>query len=204
MAFRPDGKVVATGTADGTVQLWDADTGQPIGPPLWHHGEVFAVAFRPDGKALLTSGDRGAWLWDVATDPPIQAHASHTKDRSTPWRSAPTARPSRRPATTGRRGSGTPTPDGRSDHRCRHEDEVLAVAFRPDGTAVATGSADDTAQLWDAATGQPIGEPLMHGSPFRTVAFHPDGKVVATGTDGGGSSGRRNGTAEASMAPSWS
>ena len=53
----------------------------------------------------------------------------------------------------------------------------------PTAAAVATGSADDTAQLWDAATSQPIGEPLLHGRQIRAVAIRPDGKVVATGDD---------------------
>ena len=55
---------------------------------------------------------------------------------------------------------------------------VFNFAFSPDGTILATGDLDDKAQLWDVATHQPIGTPLIGYS----LAFSPDGKILATGS----------------------
>ncbi len=63
-----------------------------------------------------------------------------------------------------------------------HQGAVAAVAMSPDGAMVLTGSYDKTAQLWNAATGQPIGRPLSHERRIVAVAFSPDGKTVATGS----------------------
>jgi WD40 repeat protein len=57
---------------------------------------------------------------------------------------------------------------------------VVAVAFSPDGKTVLTASQDRTARLWDAATGQPLGEVMRHTGPVRLATFSPDGKAVAT------------------------
>ena len=38
--FRPDGRAILTGSTDGTARLWDAATGQPLGPPLGHGEQV--------------------------------------------------------------------------------------------------------------------------------------------------------------------
>ena len=64
----------------------------------------------------------------------------------------------------------------------QHHSEVWALAFSPDGKAVLTGSGDNTARLWDAATGQPIGSPMRHLGSVQCVAFSPDGKRVLTGS----------------------
>jgi WD40 repeat protein len=62
----------------------------------------------------------------------------------------------------------------------QHNRPVVAVAFSPDGRTFLTASQDRTARLWDAFTGQPVGEVMRHGGPVRAAAFSPDGKAVVT------------------------
>ena len=63
-----------------------------------------------------------------------------------------------------------------------HAEGVIGVAVSPDGKTVLTGCKDNTARLWDCATGQPIGASLTHRGMVQAVAFSPDGKTVVTGS----------------------
>ena len=72
VAFAPDGGTLATGSADGTVILWDlTDPARPrrLGVPLaGHTGGVTSVAFAPDGRTLAIAGANGRTiLWDVSS-----------------------------------------------------------------------------------------------------------------------------------------
>ena len=59
------------------------------------------------------------------------------------------------------------------------------MAFSPDGVHIASGSEDNTVRVWDASTGQPVGEPLTgHRSRATSVAFSPDGQVILSGSFG--------------------
>ena len=62
---------------------------------------------------------------------------------------------------------------------------VTAVAFSPNGETVVTVSGDDTARLWNAHTGAPIGQPLQLQSVVSAVALSPNGKTVVTGFEDG-------------------
>jgi len=64
-----------------------------------------------------------------------------------------------------------------------HTDRVWTAAFSPDGTRVLTGSADNTARLWDAATGKVVTTLAGHAAPVAAIAFSPDGTRVLTGSE---------------------
>jgi WD40 repeat protein len=62
----------------------------------------------------------------------------------------------------------------------RHEDVVYSAQFSPDGQRVVTASQDNTARVWDAATGKPLGEPMRHQGAVYSAQFSPDGRRVVT------------------------
>ena len=74
VAFSPDGELLASADADGTVRLWNPATGQPIGTPLpadIGYG-VNGVAFSPDGNLLATADADGTvqtWQMPLFADP---------------------------------------------------------------------------------------------------------------------------------------
>jgi WD40 repeat protein len=180
IAFRPDGKAFVTAGVDHTAQLWDADSGAPIGEPLGHKGHVLTAVFSPDGRTLLTgSADKTARLWNAETGEPIGKPLPH----GSPVRLA-AFRPDGKVVLT----VGPDEPVVRLWDAAKgtwlvelvHDKEVRAAAFSPDGKLVVTGGLDPKARVWDAQTGKLLAETAEHPKLVRSIAFHPRGTHFAT------------------------
>jgi uncharacterized protein with WD repeat len=176
VAFGPDGRLLATASADQTARIWDTATGRER-IQLPHDEGVAAVAFSPDGRLLATgSFDPNARIWDTASGQ-VTARVAH--DGMVP---GVALSPDGRLLATGSADQTARIWDaasGRERIWVSHEAVVAAVAFSLDGRLLATASEDRTARVWDAASGQ---EQLWvrHDAPVWAVAFSPRGRLLAT------------------------
>lgn len=176
IGFSPDGQLIGTSSADGTVKLWQRD-GTFIRKIPAHDYPVDYFTFSPDGSTLATvSRDHLAKIWSL--DGTLLATLKgHTDNLS----------------------SASFSPDGQLiataslDNTVRlwqrdgkpinvftgHSDTVWSVRFSPDGTTILSGSDDGTARLWNLH-GQVLQILYGHSDSIWGVAFSDDGKTMAT------------------------
>jgi WD40 repeat protein len=80
VSFSPDGRSGLSSSADGTVRLWNLDTGEEIRQFTCQSGPLWRIAFSPDGRTFVVGGD-GHWvgLWDVKTGLELDRFVGHNK-----------------------------------------------------------------------------------------------------------------------------
>jgi WD40 repeat protein len=79
--YAPDGETIAVGGYERTARLLDARTGREVAVLAGHPGEIFSLAFSPDGTRLVASGGgfEGITLWDVATRRELGVFREHKR-----------------------------------------------------------------------------------------------------------------------------
>ncbi len=195
LALSPDGQILVTGGGGhdaGPVQRRDAATGAAIGAPLAHPQGISAAAFAPDGKLFATADRNGiVRLWDRATGRLLRDPFRHPEREVRDIAISPDGTmlaaatgvtdQEHRPAEV----QLWDLPTGKRIATLPHQQRVNSVAFAPSGKFVVTGSADRTAQRWDARTGKPVGALLRHPHAVNVVRFTPDGRSLVTGGSDG-------------------
>ncbi|KAJ2323546.1 WD repeat protein Lub1, partial [Coemansia sp. RSA 2681] len=191
--------LVATGSADKTICLWDpADLTQPTRTLAGHTDNVCALASSPDGHVLVSgSWDKTAKVW-------VDGECRHTLrgHQHAVWSVLIMSDGS---VLTGsadkliRRWEGGKLRDTYSGHT----DCVRALALLPGGGFASAGN-DGVVRVWSATSTECVAELHGHSSFVYTLAVLPDGAIVSGGEDRSVRVWRDNGLAQAIMVPSTS
>ena len=176
-------KILASGSDDRTIQLWQAATGERLKTLRGHDGWVQAIAFSPDGERLVSgSSDHTVKLWDVQSGECLYTLAGHDQRVK-----AVAVAPDGKTLASGSDDRTVKIWDARTG-RCLqtlegHTNWVLSVAYSPDGKSLASGSGDRTIKLWNLKTGKCLRTIEAHTHRVRSVAFSPDGLTLASASE---------------------
>ncbi|BAZ08590.1 WD-repeat protein [Calothrix sp. NIES-4071] len=173
-----DDGMIATGSVDGTVKLWDQKG--TLLKTLEHSGQVWSVSISRDGQIIVSSSDDGTVrLW---------ARDGRLLDT---WLSHEGAIPSvtfspdgKILATVGNDGIAKLWQVNRSwlTVLVGHQDNALSGKFSLDGKLIASASSDGTVRIW-SREGKLLSIRTGHKGKVNTVSFSPDGKTIVSGGD---------------------
>ena len=185
LAFSPEGERLAVGTEAAAIALVDVASGRIEGSLDGHDGPVTSLVFDSRERLRSASGfDGRVLLWDVAGRRLVADEVRLAGNTTGPAAMAPDGETVAAPLQGGRL-LFADARSGRVLAKPRNGPvNVEALAFSPDGRAVATGDGAGRVSVWDSGgrRQRPLG---LHPRPVRAVAFSPDGRtVVSAGADG--------------------
>lgn len=183
VAFDPSGGMLASGSDDNTVKLWDVTTGKLLRSLIGHQDAVKCLAFDPIRKLLVSGSEDGtAMVWDsnngellktidvcdnvvysVAFDPQGPTLACGSSESSVKlW---------------------DLTRDRGPNIFHGHRGSVYSVGFDSQGTMLVSGGNDCTVKMWHAPKCELLWTLKDHRSTVLSVAFNPQGTILASSSE---------------------
>jgi WD40 repeat protein/serine/threonine protein kinase len=181
-AFSPDGKWFVTGQGnrqENSVRLWETDTGTSLWSVQAHSDYLWAVAFSPDGKTILSGGDdRSVHFWQSATGQPAR-DPLRMKERIRGLAFCPDGNSFLVADVSGARLHDLQTGEPRGGLA---KANIASATLSPDGTKILAALMEGTARLWDARSGRQVGADMPHDEAVWAAVFSPNGKNIVTGS----------------------
>ncbi len=183
VAVSANGQWLATAGADNAIKLWNLTDGQPGKTLAGHAAAVHSLAFNADGSKLASaSEDKTIRVWNLADGTEANKIESPAPAKAVVFNA-----------------DGTKVIVGQADNIIRiwaipaaapfmpekeikgHGGPVTSLALiTPAGAQILSGSDDQTARVWDLASGNQV-RAFAHGGPVTSVAIRADGLFAATG-----------------------
>ena len=177
VAFTPDGRVLVSSGADGSLRTWDVATGAPRLALPAHQAAVESLAVRPDGQHIATvSDDHTVKIWDVTSGDLVEEHTDFNSEVYAVAYS-PDGNLLAAGNTEGIKVWRTGTPHAPVELNI--QESAGGLAFNPDGSQLA-GISGSLIKLWDVHTGKELLTLAGHNGWAGEIAISPDGKQLAS------------------------
>ncbi|WP_334747473.1 WD40 repeat domain-containing protein [Nostoc sp.] len=193
VSFSPDGQILASGSQDGSLNLWDISSGKLI-RTFKHSEPVINVVFSPDGQTLASGLDLGSsirlWNWCTGeiiriNDDPNAFKMGFSNFKSQPTVFSPDGQTLFATSDSGSVIQSWNVKTGKRTGSFDAKSSIYAVAISPVGNTLATGIRDNAIKLWNVSNGQLIHTLTGQKGEVRAVAFSPNGQQIASGSQDG-------------------
>ena len=194
LAVTPRGDLVATGSRTGSINLWDAITGESRGVLSAPEGGIQDLAVDPQGRWLIAGDDDGrVWRWDVRSpgEPPTEPYVDLGEEQRNNVIWSVAYSPDGELIALGTEFSGVvlvdpATGEERTIPGTRGGADFLSVAFSPDGDRLVAGMGTGEVRVLSVASGDELGSVRAHpDDDVWELAFdHTGGRLVTGSSDG--------------------
>jgi WD40 repeat protein len=192
VAFSPNAALIAGGSSDKTVMIWDTSSGFLRQTLAGESEAVYSISFEPNGKRIVSAGKDGV-IAIRDTDSGQRVGHPLRPEMTYGWDVLPSV------LSLAVSPDGTAIVAGYADATVKiwnegagalvhvlngHTDAVTSVTYSADGRTIISGSVDGTVRTWDAATGMPLRALKTSSAQISSVAISPDGRWIAAGGSG--------------------